>query len=113
VNNGLGFAANPRPLLFSAGSQLGGQRCSPDAYLASDLALCAGLVGKGELTAQEQAERRRYADQSVEALRQAVAAGFRDVERLNKNQYFDALRARDDFKKLLAELAEKAKTPAK
>jgi tetratricopeptide (TPR) repeat protein len=83
--------------------------------LACDLALCATLVGKsqGELTAQEQAERSRYADQSLEALRQAVAAGFRDVERLNKNRHFDPLRSRDDFKKLLADLTEKAKAPAR
>src|SRR5262249_46013824 len=48
--------------------------------VARELALCVPLVGKGKAeTSADQAERKRYADQALDALRQAVANGFRDV----------------------------------
>jgi tetratricopeptide (TPR) repeat protein len=45
--------------------------------VASELALCAAVGGKDKrtLSAEEQAERRRYAAQSLQALREAVSAG--------------------------------------
>ena len=91
-------------------------QAAPHRYnLACELALCVPLMGPGkaEPTAQEQAERRRHADEAVEALRQAVAAGFKDLKKLQKDPDLDALRAREDFKQLLAELTEKAKASAK
>jgi tetratricopeptide (TPR) repeat protein len=80
-----------------------------------ELALCVRLAGQGraELTARQEAERRGYADRAVELLRQAVAAGFKDLKKLRENPDLDPLRARDDFKQMLAELAEKANAPAK
>jgi tetratricopeptide (TPR) repeat protein len=47
--------------------------------VADELALCAALVAKDKatLSAEEQAERRRYAAQSLQALREAVSAGAR------------------------------------
>jgi tetratricopeptide (TPR) repeat protein len=52
----------------------------------------------------------RYAARAVELLRQAVARGYQDVERLNKDRDLDALRQREDFRRLLAEL-EAGKPP--
>jgi len=70
------------------------------------------VVGKGkpELSPTDQAERSQYLDEAMAALRQAVDQGFKDVERLQKEEVnFSLLRPRDDFKKLLAELMKKAK----
>jgi hypothetical protein len=48
----------------------------------------------------------------VEALRKAVAAGFRNLELLRKDTDLDALRGREDFKALEADLAARvAATP--
>jgi eukaryotic-like serine/threonine-protein kinase len=44
------------------------------------------------------------ADRAMAWLKQALAAGYKDVARLKRNSDFDALRDRDDFKKLMAEL---------
>ncbi len=44
------------------------------------------------------------ADRAMEWLRKAVAAGYKDVEHLKKDTALDALRDREDFKKLIAEL---------
>jgi hypothetical protein len=43
-------------------------------------------------------------------LRKAVAAGFKDAGQMAKDSDLDALREREDFKKLMAELAA---SPAK
>jgi serine/threonine protein kinase len=79
--------------------------------VARDLALCVPMVGKGKtgLTPAEQAERDKYVDQALETLRQAISAGFKDVEHLKKDKDFDPLRSRDEFKKLLSELEVKPK----
>src|SRR5207244_839288 len=71
--------------------------------LACVRALCSTLVGEGKskLTAAEQAEKRRYADQAMEALRQAVAEGWGNVPWMEKDPDLDALRDRADFRKLL------------
>jgi serine/threonine-protein kinase len=79
---------------------------------ACDLALCVPLVGKGkaELSAAEKAERERYADQAMDALRAAIAAGDRDVARLRKEPALDPLRQRDDFKALVRQVEAKPGT---
>jgi tetratricopeptide (TPR) repeat protein len=43
-------------------------------------------------------------DRAMAWLRQAVAAGYRDVAKLNQDSDFDGLRGRADFRALLAEL---------
>jgi tetratricopeptide (TPR) repeat protein len=48
-----------------------------------------------------------YAARAVELLRQAVAKGYKDADRLNKDKDLDALRDREDFRKLVAELEKK------
>jgi tetratricopeptide (TPR) repeat protein len=49
-----------------------------------------------------------YADQALAALRQAVGKGYRDAANLKKDPDLDPLRGRDDFQKLLAEVAARA-----
>jgi eukaryotic-like serine/threonine-protein kinase len=52
---------------------------------------------------------RSYADEAMEYLRQAVTKGYRDVADLRSDTDLNPLRSREDFQKLLAELAEKGK----
>jgi hypothetical protein len=68
--------------------------------------LLAGLGGeaKSGVTAAEAAA---FADQSVAALRDGLQAGWGLASEL-KEPDFDALRRREDFQKLLAELEKKA-----
>ena len=49
------------------------------------------------------------ADRALAWLKQAVAAGFRDVAHMKRDKDLDCLRTRDDFKKLIAELEAKTK----
>jgi hypothetical protein len=49
------------------------------------------------------------ADRAMAWLRRAVAAGFKDAAALERDRDLDALRERDDFRKLTAELAAKPK----
>jgi tetratricopeptide (TPR) repeat protein len=53
------------------------------------------------------------ADQAMVWLTRAVDAGFIDVESIKKNDELKALRGREDFKKLVAELEAKAKARKK
>jgi hypothetical protein len=45
-----------------------------------------------------------YAARAVDLLRQAAARGFKDVAQMKKDADFDALRNRDDVKRLLDDL---------
>jgi serine/threonine-protein kinase len=67
----------------AAAATLDRQRLWPDSpdelyHSALDLAECVPLVakGRGELTREERTECRRYADQALDALRRAIAAGL-------------------------------------
>jgi serine/threonine protein kinase/tetratricopeptide (TPR) repeat protein len=55
---------------------------------------------------------RKQADLAMDRLKRAVAAGYRDVDHMKKDTDLDALRNRDDFKKLLTELEAARKPPA-
>ncbi len=70
---------------------------------ACGYALCVPLADKAE-TKEKRAVR------AVELLRQAVAKGFKDAAHMKRDADLDALRGRDDFKKLLAELEAAART---
>ncbi|HTU91569.1 MAG TPA: choice-of-anchor C family protein [Gemmataceae bacterium] len=76
-------------------------------YAAWWRAIClpSPAKGKEKPTTDEQAEQKREADLVMESLRQAVAAGFRDLEGLRKNTAMNPLRSRDDFKAVEADLA--------
>jgi tetratricopeptide (TPR) repeat protein len=70
------------------------------------LALLAGLAadGKSGVTAAEAAA---FADQAIATLRDAFQAGWGNVAEV-KEPDFDAVRGRDDFQKLLAEVEAKS-----
>jgi serine/threonine protein kinase len=76
--------------------------------VARDLAKCVPLVGPGKksLTPAEEAERRQYADEAMEALRQTVEHGYRDAATLRSSPDLEPLRSRKDFQELLAGLAK-------
>src|SRR5262249_42045417 len=82
-----------------------------DTYnAASYLCCCANLAEKdAEL---EEARRKEltqgYAGRSMALLRQAVDRGFKDAARLRQNPALAPLRAREEFRQLLAELEGKA-----
>ena len=76
---------------------------------ARALALLAklGADPKSGVTADEG---KAFADQAVAALTDAIRAGWGQLSEL-KEPDFDAVRDRDDFKKLLAELQKKFRPP--
>jgi tetratricopeptide (TPR) repeat protein len=53
-------------------------------------------------------KKQEYANRAMDLLHRAVEAGYRDAALMAKDTALDPLRGRDDFKKLLAELAKKA-----
>jgi hypothetical protein len=53
------------------------------------------------------------ADRAMAWLQQAVAAGYKDAAHLKKDENLDALRDREDFKMLLAELEAKPQQDGK
>jgi serine/threonine-protein kinase len=74
--------------------------------LACDWALCITAVGRdgGERSPQPSDERRRLSDRAMEALREAIAAGYNAVENLKEDPDLDPLRSRLDFQALLLDL---------
>jgi serine/threonine-protein kinase len=64
---------------------------------------------KNSLPTQELDEAHREADRAVEQLRQAIEAGFADLDAIQSNQALDPLRGRADFQKLVANLEERLK----
>jgi serine/threonine protein kinase len=79
------------------------------AAMLPPLAGLASEAASGLTAADGQA----LADQAMKTLSAAVAAGYRDVAHMRKDTDLDALRKRDDFQKLLADLQakQKAKSP--
>jgi hypothetical protein len=78
-----------------------------DAYKAAAcFARCIALAEKDTKLPQDRRKElaRSYGDRAMEALRQAVANGYKDIAQLQKDKDLDALRRRDDFQKLLAVL---------
>ncbi|HLW68858.1 MAG TPA: tetratricopeptide repeat protein, partial [Gemmataceae bacterium] len=61
---------------------------------------------------QDKSKKLEYADRAMELLRKAVSAGYNDVVKMKDDDDLAALRDRDDFKKLLAELEAKQKESA-
>jgi tetratricopeptide (TPR) repeat protein len=75
---------------------------------ARALALLAGLgsLGDDAKSGVTKDEAAAFADQAIAALRDAINGGWRLLDDL-KEPDFDAIRGRDDFKKLLAEVKAK------
>lgn len=89
----------------------------PSRYaLACNLSLGLSLIGAKDgarpldeddpaLSPTDKLRRRVYADRAVAVLGQAVAQGFDNPDLYQTDPALDPLRSRDDFKKLLADLA--------
>jgi tetratricopeptide (TPR) repeat protein len=60
---------------------------------------------------KDAAKKREYGDRAMELLHQAVKAGFKDSAHMKKDTDLDALRDREDFRKLLADLESRQKPP--
>jgi hypothetical protein len=78
--------------------------------LACARALCSTAIAEAnpKPPAAEQEAKRRYADQAMEALRQAVAEGWGNLPWMRKDPDLEALRG-PDFDKLLAGVEAKNK----
>jgi hypothetical protein len=83
----------------------------PQVDRSRALALLAGLGGDAKFGVTTD-EARTFAGQSVAALADAVKAGWALPSEL-KEPDFDAVRGRDDFRKLVAEVEAKARSRAK
>jgi tetratricopeptide (TPR) repeat protein len=68
---------------------------------------CVYSVGSGNIADKKQ----EYANRAMELLQQSVQAGYNNAAHMMKDSDLDALRDREDFKKLIAELEAKAKQP--
>jgi WD40 repeat protein/tetratricopeptide (TPR) repeat protein/tRNA A-37 threonylcarbamoyl transferase component Bud32 len=70
---------------------------------AQELAQCVPLVaaGKPSVSPEEQAERKKYMNLAVESLREAIQAGFRPLDSLNRDGAFQSIRDEPAFKALL------------
>jgi serine/threonine-protein kinase len=90
----------------------GGQKPFSTYELACARALCSAVVGEGksEVTPAERAAKRRYADEALAALRQAVAEGWASVAWMDRDPDLDALRGRPEFERLMRDLRAGSKT---
>ncbi len=78
--------------------------------IARDLALAAAAVGRGRtLSEEEEAQRGKYLDLSLQVLRKALDGGFKDRARMRKEPAFALLRERDDFNRLLNRAPQQGK----
>src|SRR4029077_15437461 len=78
---------------------------------ACNRAVCAAVIPLDPKTSAADAARlaNEQADVAMAWLNKAVAAGYSDVAHMKQDKDLDALRGREDFKKLLAELQAKKK----
>jgi tetratricopeptide (TPR) repeat protein len=78
---------------------------------ACNRSVCSAVILQDPKTPADDAARlaREQADLAMSWLHKAVAAGCRDAEHLKQDKDLDALREREDFKSLLAELQAKKK----
>ena len=81
-----------------------------DTYIAACfLSRCISLAEKDAKLAEDKRKQlsQSYAEQALALLRQAATRGFRNVSRLKQEPDLAPLRARQEFKKLLADLEGK------
>ncbi len=78
-----------------------------DAYDAAGfLAQCVTTAQNDQKLPKEKQDQlaQRYADQSINLLREAIKRGFKEVERFKKDKELNSLRMRPDFQELTKEL---------
>jgi serine/threonine protein kinase len=90
-------------------------RWKPCYEAARLLTRCVPLAEKdGKLSEVERQQlAQAYAGRAVELMGETIRKGYKDLDWLRKDPGLDVLRSRDDFKKLLHELAEEHKAKAK
>ena len=90
---------------IAAAAMIGPWRLSPDLVfeLAGYQARLAGAARSGSGYTADQA--RGEADIALALLKQAVASGYRDADRVRTAPYLDPIRARPEFPLLLLDLA--------
>jgi hypothetical protein len=76
-------------------------------YSACFRAYCAAVIREVDETSAGGAKAEAQAGQAMAWLKQAVAAGYEDIERIKEEECLNVLRDREDFKKLLVELEAK------
>jgi hypothetical protein len=69
--------------------------------------VCAAVIQETDKTPAGELKANEQANQAMVWLKQAVAAGFQDVDFLKTDKKLDSLRDRADFKTLIAELEAK------
>ena len=85
-----------------------------DAYTAAGLlAGCARLAARDDRLPESKRQElaMAYGDRALDALRQAVQKGFKDVARLKQDASLEPLRSREEFQELLAGLGPPRKGP--
>jgi tetratricopeptide (TPR) repeat protein len=108
----LGLADHAR--LAAVADELAGFGYQPakDTYTAASY-LCRCMTLADKHTQLADAKRRElarsYADRALALLRQAVERGFNDAVQLKKDPDFEPLRAREEYRKLVADLEGKTK----
>ena len=60
-----------------------------------------------ELTAEQKAQRQKYVDQALGTLKDALAAGYHDANRIQTDDDLSALRSLPEFQKIVANIAAK------
>ncbi len=77
--------------------------------VARELALTAGGIdqAEGEAPAEGVSARQRCADEAVATLRQAVEAGFAQIEEIRENPDLESIRAHPEFRQLAGALAKR------
>jgi serine/threonine-protein kinase len=69
---------------------------------------CAGFIARCVPRASDPAEARGYADEAMETLRSAVAAGYANGARMSQDADLVPLRGRDDFRRLVLGLMDRS-----
>jgi tRNA A-37 threonylcarbamoyl transferase component Bud32 len=69
----------------------------------------AAVIRAADQTPAGSKQAEAEADRAMAWLKQTIAAGYKDAAHIAKDKDLDALRSREDFKKLLADLESKAK----
>jgi hypothetical protein len=81
---------------------------APSLYTAARMRAVTAAVFRSTPGADAARLAEEESDRAMAWLKQAVAAGYKDAAQMRQDKDLDPLRERDDFKKLLVELEQKA-----
>jgi serine/threonine protein kinase/Tfp pilus assembly protein PilF len=77
--------------------------------VAAELALAAGQIGEagGGSSAEDESATQAYRDQAIATLREAIEAGFTQVDLLQENPELDSIRNHPEFGELTSQLSKR------